>query len=196
VGLVHAFGHVSLRQEDRALITPTSPPLDRVGVEDVLSVPLLEEAPDLPERAPLETPLHVAIYLARNDVGAICRVHGAAITVWSTVGIPPLLHGFGGMVEPVAWWDDPTLVVTQASAQGVAAALAMAPAAILRGNGAVVVGRDLDQALARAWALEDRCRIALGAGREGRRLSQGELQRRAEWFDAEERRLAAWLVGP
>jgi ribulose-5-phosphate 4-epimerase/fuculose-1-phosphate aldolase len=99
------------------------------------------------------------------------------------------------MVEPIAWWDDPALITSEDAAQRVAGALGRAAGAILRGNGAVVIGRDLDQAVARAWALEDRCRVALAAGAGGRPFTEAELEARATWFEAEERRVAAWLLG-
>ncbi len=194
-GLVHAFGHVSVRVGDRAILTPTSPPLDRVEAADVVEMPLAGDRTRLPERAPLESPLHLAIYGARADVRAVCRIHGPAVAVWSTLGIPPLLHGFGGIVEPIAWWDDPALIASKRIAERAAGILGQAAGMILRGNGAVAVGRDLEQALARAWALEDRCRVALAAGQGARVLSSANLALRASWFEAEERRIAAWLLG-
>ena len=161
----------------------------------MLEVTLGDDRPRLPERAPLESPLHLAIYGARTDVRAVCRIHGPAVAVWSTLGLPPLLHGFGGIVEPIAWWDDPGLIASEQTAELAAGILGQAAGMILRGNGAVAVGRDLEQALARAWALEDRCRVALAAGEEARVLTPAELELRASWFQAEERRIAAWLLG-
>jgi HCOMODA/2-hydroxy-3-carboxy-muconic semialdehyde decarboxylase len=186
---------VSVRVGDRAILTPISPPLDRVEAADTLEVSLGDDRRRLPERAPLESPLHLAIYGARTDVRAVCRIHGPAIAVWSTLGIPPLLHEFGGIVEPIVWWDDPALVASEQAADLVAEMLGQAAGMMLRGNGAVTVGQDLEQALARAWALEDRCRVALAAGGNGRILTPPELELRASWFEAEERRIAAWLLG-
>ena len=93
------------------------------------------------------------------------------------------------MVEPVAFWDDPDLVAGEPLAGRVAAALGAAPAMLLAGNGGLTVGADLDQALARAWCLEDRCRVALAAGdRAGRSTPRrspaaaaGTTPRRPAW---------------
>jgi ribulose-5-phosphate 4-epimerase/fuculose-1-phosphate aldolase len=198
-GLVHAFGHVSARVPGggswRVLLTPTFPPLGEVAGADVLEL-------DQGGRAlrgaaavvPLEAPLHLGIYAARADVGAVCRLHGPALAACAATGAPPpLLHGFGGMVEPVAWWDDPDLVAGEPGAAGAAGALGDAPAMLLAGNGGLTVGADLDQALARAWCLEDRCRVALAASDRGRPLDPGALARRRRWYDAETARLARWL---
>jgi HCOMODA/2-hydroxy-3-carboxy-muconic semialdehyde decarboxylase len=75
----------------------------------------------------------------------------------------------------------------------VAAVLGDAPAMLLAGNGGVTVGAGLDQALARAWCLEDRCRVALAAGDRARPLTAGALDRRRRWYNAETARLARWL---
>jgi HCOMODA/2-hydroxy-3-carboxy-muconic semialdehyde decarboxylase len=197
LGFVHAFGHVSARAPagERVLLTPTSPPLGALAAADVLELDqdgrvLVGSA----GRRPLEAPLHLAVYAARPDVGAICRVHAPAVAASAAVGeVPPLLHGFGGMVEPVAVWDDPDLVAGGAAGGRAAGVLGDAPAMLLAGNGGLTVGAGLDQALARAWCLEDRCRVALAAGDRGRPLTGEALERRRRWYDAETARLARWL---
>ena len=195
LGLVHAFGHVSARGPGRVLLTPTFPPLGELAVTDVLELDRRGRVVAGAAGAlPLEAPLHLAVYAARPDVGAICRLQGPAVAAFATIGgAPPLLHGFGGMVEPVACWDDPDLVATKPVAAKVAAALGAAPAMLLAGNGGLTVGADLDQALARAWCLEDRCRVALAAGGRARPLGAEALARRRRWYDAETARLARWL---
>ena len=62
LGLVDAFGHVSVRAGDALLITPPTA-LDQAERTDLLLVRL--DAVDLPPGAPPETWLHLAIYRAR-----------------------------------------------------------------------------------------------------------------------------------
>ena len=199
LGLVHAFGHVSTRVAAagswRVLLTPTFPPRGEVAAADVLELDqggrVLRGAGGV---VPLEAPLHLGVYAARPDVGAVCRLHGPALAAFAAPGAaPPLLHGFGGMVEPVAFWDDPDLVAGEPVAARGAGVRGPAPALLLAGNGGLTVGADLDQALARAWCLEDRCRVALAAGDRGRPLTPEALARRRRWYDAESARLARWL---
>jgi len=199
LGIVHAFGHVSARAPGGVLLlTPTSPPLGALEADQVLE---LEPEPDgggpPPGQAahtPIEAPMHLAVYAARAEVAAICRIHAPATAAWAATGAaPPLLHGFGGMVEPVVVWDDPDLVATWQAARRVAATLGHAPALLLRGNGGLAVGGTLDEALARAWCLEDRCRLALAVGDRARPLTPAELERRRRWYGPETARLAAWL---
>jgi HCOMODA/2-hydroxy-3-carboxy-muconic semialdehyde decarboxylase len=191
LGFVHAFGHVSARSTPGAVDSPARPgrvgvERDRVGGGDgwVLVTPTF----------PPQAPLHLAVYAAQPGVGAICRLHGPPVAAFGATGAAlPLLHGFGGMVEPVAFWADPDLVAAEPAAGRVAAALGSAPAMLLAANGGLTVGTDLDQALARAWCLEDRCRVALAAGDRGRPLDPEALGRRRRWYNAETVRLARWL---
>ncbi len=195
-GLVHAFGHVSARTQDGLVITPVFPPLGALAETDV-RVLAADGSPLDGERrgVPLEAPMHAAIYAARPDVSGICRIHGSAAAAWAArPEPPPLLHGFGGVVEPVAMWPDPDLIADTTGATGVATALGVGPAILLRGNGGLAVGRDLAEATARAWCLEDRCEVADRAGGTGVPFSHDELARRNRWYDAETARLWAWLL--
>lgn len=195
-GLVHAFGHVSARVDDGFLLTPVVPPLGGLDAPDVRSLAADGSPRDGDRsRVPLEAPMHAAVYAARPDVAAICRIHGRAAAAWaSRPEPPPLLHGFGGMVEPVAMWPDPDLVADAEAGAGVAATLGTAPAILLRGNGGLVVGRDLPEATARAWCLEDRCEVAERSGGAGIPLAPGDLARRDRWYEKEASRLWTWLV--
>ena len=196
VGLVHAFGHVSARSPDGFVITPTFPPLAAVAEGDLLAVApggSLQDGDG--QRLPLEAPMHAAIYAARPDVGAICRIHGRATAAWaSRPEPPPILHGFGGIVEPVAAWPDPDLVSDAAAGAGVAEALGSGRAILLRGNGGLTVGCDLPEAAARAWCLEDRCEVAERTAGAGRSISAQDLVRRARWYNAETARLWSWML--
>jgi HCOMODA/2-hydroxy-3-carboxy-muconic semialdehyde decarboxylase len=189
-GLVHAFGHVSVRDGDRIWITPTFPPMSLGDADTIL------DATDVGGlNRPLETPLHLAIYAARRDVGAICRIHGSALASWAARRTaPPVLHGFGGLCHPVAVWTDPDLIANDDVAESVAACLGSdGRSLVLAGNGGLAVGTTLEEAAARAWCLEDRCRVALDVGGDSVELTDDELTRRARWFDAEASRLWRWM---
>lgn len=194
-GLVHAFGHVSARSGAEVMLTPTRPPLPTLQAADVIRLRLRGTVSHGdPSRLPLEAPMHLAIYRGRPDVNAIARVHGSALAAWAARGVPPpMLHGFGAIVEPVAAWTDPDLIADEIAAGAVAAALGATAAIVLRGNGGLAVGTTLAEAAARAWCLEDRCAVAERAGDHGVPLSQDEFERRRRWFGPETSRLWAWL---
>ena len=154
-GLVTAFGHVSCRVgDDRLLITPPVP-LGGLGRESAWTELDLDAAA-LPAGVPREAWIHLAIARRRPDVGAICRAQPATATALASAGVPILpLHGQGAFLGPrVPVFDDPVLVREETSARALADRLGDAPALVLRGNGAVTVGADLGEAVARMWVLE------------------------------------------
>lgn len=193
--LVHAFGHVSARQGERVWFTPTWPPLAHLSAGHVLLLDLEGNVLRGEQRyRPIEVDLHLGLYRHRPQVGAMCRVHGLGITAWAARReLPPLLHGFGGLVGRLALWEDPDLFHHRQMGEELAAAAGDADALLMGGNGAIVLGSDLPQALVRTWSLEERCRLALYAGPQGVPFSEEERQRRSRWYPGEEKRLWVWL---
>jgi HCOMODA/2-hydroxy-3-carboxy-muconic semialdehyde decarboxylase len=189
-GLVNAFGHVSARDRDgRIWITPTWPTLDRQHADDILDA-------NVPHPArPLEFGMHVAIYAARRDVHAICRVHGNALSAIAAARrVPHVLHGFGGIAAPIRGWPDPDLIATPEQSVQVAEHLDVDGASmVLAGNGGLAVGAELGQAAARAWCLEDAARVELMASGKGVVFSDNELAARRQWFAVEAARLWRWM---
>jgi len=167
-GLVTAFGHVSCRTPGgRLLITPPRP----LGVlTPALNFTELEvDAHDLPRGVPREAWIHLAIARSRPDVGAICRAQPPVTTALASAGVTIVpLHGQGSYVgAQVAVFDDAVLVRDEARAVELGRALGESSALILRGNGAVTVGANIGEAVARMWVLEASARmnsIAAAAG--------------------------------
>jgi HCOMODA/2-hydroxy-3-carboxy-muconic semialdehyde decarboxylase len=154
-GLVTAFGHVSCRTSDgRLLITPPMP-LGRLAAESEWTR-LDPDADVLPAGVPREAWIHVAIGRRRPDVGAICRAQPPVATALASAGVPIMaLHGQGAFVGPqVPVFDDAVLVRDQSRAEALAERLGQTPALLMRGNGAVTVGADVGEAVARMWVLE------------------------------------------
>ena len=218
-GLVEAFGHVSARLSGGGfLITPTSPLLDAVA-DTVITVDDADAVVDNPAHAaPLEIPLHAAIYRARPDVAAICRGHGAAMVAWGvTVEDPPLRHGLGaiagvhrrsvsrsvtslplrhglGAIAGVTIPVHPDVDLIASAEAGARAAATLGPhhGALLRANGGFAVGADLLEAATRLWFLEERARVALAAAPStGAEIDWGH---RLTHTGVELRRAKAWFA--
>ena len=194
LGYVHAFGHVSARAGARIFITPTAPPLATQTAEDVLE---LDDDGNVTAGAaqarPIEAFLHLAIYRARVDVGAICRTHSPSSELWWGDAPPPIQHGFGGIVGKLASWDDSDLVHDAERGARAAEKLGEADGLFLRGNGSLTVGRDVAEAAARAWSLEQRCALALRGGADRSVFHRDELRKRRRWYAAESARVWCWL---
>lgn len=191
-GLVEAFGHVSVRDGDGMLITATLP-LGAAQAGQIHRIDSGGSAGEGAEDVPLETPMHAAVYAAREDVNAICRTHSAAAVRAGVAGeIPPLTHGLGGLAGEVALSGRTDLVTDQAAGDEIAEDLGDANCLLIRGNGSIATGRSLAEAVVRARYLEERCLVSEGMEpADGWRAEL--LEPRARWFEKETTRAWAWL---
>ena len=190
-GLAEAFGHVSARWGNGLAITSTRP-FATTGPDDVIVVNDAASPPSGGDGAPLETPMHAALYLARPDIGAVCRGHPRAVVAWG-VGTAdlPLRHGLGALAgERVAVHVDVDLISTLEQGSAVADTLAGDHTVILRANGCLAVGTTPLEALTRLYYLEERARVA---------METPGIQTETEWggrfrhTEAEMPRAMAWV---
>ena len=166
--VVGTAGNVSVREGDLVAVTPSglryaelTPEL--VGVHRLDGVPV--EAPLGPTS---ELPLHLAIYAARPEVGAVVHTHSVAATALSTLvdEIPSVhyyLAMFGGpvLVAPYATYGTETL------ARNVVRALHDRTGCLMGNHGAVTVGPDLMTAHDKSIYLEWLCEVYLRASSAG-----------------------------
>jgi ribulose-5-phosphate 4-epimerase/fuculose-1-phosphate aldolase len=154
-GLVTAFGHVSFREGQSGFrITPPRP-LGSLGPNDSLSVVSLADD-ELPKGVPGEAWVHWAIYKGRPDVEGICRAQPPITTAVSSAGVAIRpLHGQGAFLgEEVPVYDDARLIRDREAGEALAKELGGAGGVVMRGNGAVTVGKSVGTAVARMWVLE------------------------------------------
>ena len=157
-GLVHAFGHCSVRLDTTSFLVCAAMPMGLISTQPGTCVSL--DGP-LPEGVLGEVRIHQAIYRCRGDVGAVCRIMPPALMALSSQGVTPgARHGIGAYFAPSPpLWDDPALLRNDESATALAQSLGDAPAIVMRGNGAVVVADGIEKAVALSWFLEDAARV-------------------------------------
>jgi HCOMODA/2-hydroxy-3-carboxy-muconic semialdehyde decarboxylase len=198
--VVDGYGHVSARHDrspERFLIARSVAP-ELVSAEDILELDLDGDAVDPRGRKLyLERFIHGEIYRVRPDVKAIVHHHSAAVIPFSITGVPlrPVYHmaAFVGQGVPVfeiraAGGTTDMLVRTPALGRALAATLADKPAALMRGHGAVVVGRSISEAVARSVYLQMNARLqaqAMALGGEVTYLDAGEVEQLGapSWYD-------------
>lgn len=186
-GLVHAYGHCSLRLDDRQFLVSAARPLGLLTADD--SGVVVDIDAELPPGVLGEVRMHQRVYARRPEVGGVCRIQPRDLMTLSALGrVPRPRHGFGSYFWPEPpLWPHAQLVRDDETARAVADRLGQAPAIVLRGNGAVVVGADLQQAVVLSWFLEDAARVELAAltiaGGDAAQLllDQDECARRATW---------------
>jgi len=166
-GLVVAKeGNVSARVpgERRIAITPSRHPYELMKVSDILIVDF-DEKVVLGKRKPsTETKMHIAIFKARSDVGAVLHTHSPYASALSCVNgtkIPPLMDEqtiyLGGDVGAT-----PYAVAGSAEiAANAANALLQRDATLLSNHGTICCGRNLDAALRNAILVEKLAQVYL-----------------------------------
>ena len=163
LGLVTAYGHVSVRAGEVMLITPAAD-LAGVTASQVIAVPLTA-APPLPAGVPAEAWAHLALYRARPDAAAIARAQpasGFAAAATTTSLVP--LHGQAAWLgESVPVHDSAALLRSPELAERAARTLPFGEAMLLRGNGAITLGATPGLAVARMWVLAAACEVYLAA---------------------------------
>lgn len=162
-GLAHgSAGNLSLRVQDLVVISPSRIPYERMEPGQVSVVDLqgrlLEGLPPS-----TELPMHLAVYRARPEVGAVVHAHPVCACALAAVGlgVPPFLEEvavlFGGEVE-VAEYAPPG---SEELARNVVRALGRKNAVLLANHGSLCCGPDLERALETSEALERVCRSYL-----------------------------------
>lgn len=160
-GLVHAYGHCSVRLDEHHFLVCAPKPLGTILPGETGSVVAIDG--DLPPEVLDEVRIHREIYRRRPDVGGIVRSmppHVMSLSVLRRT--PRVLHGMGSYFAPrTPLWDDPLLVRDDDRAVKVAQAMGPAPALVMRGNGVVVAGLSLEETVVLTWYLEDAARIEI-----------------------------------
>ncbi|MHC5351892.1 class II aldolase/adducin family protein [Metapseudomonas furukawaii] len=166
-GLAHAYGHCSLRLDANYFLVCAPQPMGLIRPDEAgIVVPIEGE---LSEGVLGEVRIHQQLYRRRADIGAVIRSMPAHVMALSCAGLTPQpRHGMGCYFQPsIPLWDDVQLLRSDEQASALADLFGAGKALAMRGNGAIVVGDSLVEALTLTWYLEDAARIELqlrGAG--------------------------------
>jgi HCOMODA/2-hydroxy-3-carboxy-muconic semialdehyde decarboxylase len=206
-GIVDAFGHVSVRSAPNAaryLISRSLAPA-QVTAGDIIEFNLDSNpaAGDI-RTAYLERFIHGEVYRARPDVMSVVHCHAPSLIPFGIARTPlrPVYHNssFVGEGIPVfeiraAGGDTDMLVRTPELGRALAKALGNKPAALMRGHGAVIVGKSIIESVARSVYLDVNARVQAQAMAMGTRieyLSDGEVKKRAGSADEFNRAWELW----
>jgi HCOMODA/2-hydroxy-3-carboxy-muconic semialdehyde decarboxylase len=190
-----AFGHVSVRTAPgagRYLISRSIAPA-QVTAADIMELDLDNKPVGGDKRTSYrERFIHGEIYRVRADVMSIVHCHAPALIPFGITKVPlrPVYHNssFIGEGVPVfeireAGADTNMLVETPELGRALAKALGNKPAVLMRGHGAVIVGKSIIESVARSVYLEVNARVQAQAMAMGQRvtyLDEGEVKKRSE----------------
>jgi L-ribulose-5-phosphate 4-epimerase len=183
-GLVRGTsGNVSTREPgaDKALITPSGVDYDTMKPADAVLVDLSGQPVTQGMKPSVDTPVHVAIYRARPDVGAVIHTHSLYAAAFSTLGleIPPLITESAGYVGGPVHVMEYVPPAQPDTGDVVAKGLGDARAVLLPNHGVIAVGENLKKAFGAAMAVEESAHVAYLALQLGRPtlVSDAEIAR-------------------
>jgi L-fuculose-phosphate aldolase len=154
-GLVEAyFGNISVRMKDRIFITPTRVYWDEMILEDIVEVDM--EGVRSEGKPSSELQLHLEIYKAREDVGAIIHTHSIYATALSFLKeeIQPFTEELKQLIKGPLKIAPFAPSGSSKLAQVAVRFLGDRNAVLLGRHGVVAVGRDLREALAVCCVVE------------------------------------------
>jgi L-fuculose-phosphate aldolase len=180
-------GNVSAKsgEGDRFLITPTATSKRLCAPETIVECNL-SGIPVGRGKPPSEVAMHLGAYRARKDVAAVIHAHPPHASAFALARVelgcpamPEVVVSLGESIPlvPLLLPKDP------ATADLIGAALELADAALLAGNGAITVGPDLETAFLRMELLEHYAKIlAIARGNVGApvALDAGQKERLLE----------------
>jgi L-fuculose-phosphate aldolase len=151
-----------MREGDRFFITPTATSKRLCPPESIVECDPAGKAVGQRGKPPSEVALHVGAYRGRKDVTAVIHAHPPYASAFALaqrplqpITMPEVLVSIGEAVPLVPLFLPKDAAVIEA----VEAALDVADAALLAGNGAITVGVDLEQAYLRMELLEHFAKI-------------------------------------
>jgi len=160
-------GNVSVRipNRDQIIITPTQLGHHRSQVEDLLVVNFDGSVASGKRSPSTENRMHLAVYQARPDVGAVIHTHSvyASAVAVNKKTIPPFIDEMvpflGGSIEVA----DYAMPGTGELAESAVKALGEKSAILLANHGTLVAGKNLDRALENAEIVEHIAKIYVSA---------------------------------
>lgn len=157
-------GNLSARApgSSRCLITPSGVDYETMRPEDLVEVDLEGVPTGSGLKPSVDTPVHVAVYRARGDVGALIHTHSPYAAAFSTLhrDVPPLITesaGYLGGGVRVMEYVPPARPDT---GDQVAAGLGRDRAVLLPNHGVIAVGEDLRRCYNAASQVEESAHVA------------------------------------
>jgi ribulose-5-phosphate 4-epimerase/fuculose-1-phosphate aldolase len=145
-------GNVSAREGAHIHITPSALPYPELTEADLVTLAMDGTVVAGGREPSSERRVHLAVYRARPDVGAIVHTHSGYATAWSSLR--------GPLSSGAIRTSDPAPSGSEEIARAAVAALDGRDAALLAGHGVLGVGRTPGGALAVCGAVEREARLA------------------------------------
>ncbi len=165
-----SWGNISARYSGAGIaITPSGRAYDTLCADDISFVDNSGNMLQSKHKPSSELPLHLAIYKARPDIGAIVHTHSvyASACAAAQMPIPPIMEDIVQIAGGEVSVSDYSLPGTPELAAAALKALGGKNAVLLARHGAVACGRNLPEALTVAYIVEKTAKIFILAKQLG-----------------------------
>jgi L-fuculose-phosphate aldolase len=167
LGLVAGtWGNISVRVDERTMvITPSGRKYEEVQVDEMVVVNIVDLSYEGDIKPSSEFKLHAEIYKTRKKVNAIIHTHqmNASTVAAARRDVPPILDDMAQLLGPSVRVADYALPNTKKIVKATVKALKGRNAALMANHGAVVVGRDMEEAFWGCQVLEKACKAFIEA---------------------------------
>jgi ribulose-5-phosphate 4-epimerase/fuculose-1-phosphate aldolase len=198
-GMIGVFGHVSVYQPDakRVFITPgMGSDKGSLRAEDMVPIDLGGKPLEGQQGPPVEWPIHTALHRVRADALAVAHLHTPYATLFAIAKRrfqPVTLQGTI-FSDGVPLYPEAQLITTPERGEKLLNTIGDKRAALLRGHGIVVAGRNLQEVLYTSLVLEDDAKKSWQAAALGEvgTISQEESRQFGGEIALERRAQRAW----
>jgi ribulose-5-phosphate 4-epimerase/fuculose-1-phosphate aldolase len=182
-GLAKPLGHISVRVPgtDTFFITrgvaPGMAVLDDILICDLEGKVVEGKYP----RSYGEVAAHAGVYKKRKDINSVAHIHPLytiALSMTETQILPASINSFTAGPEPIAIWKKVAFVDNLPAAEEIADLLGRNNAVMLKGHGAVVVGKSLEDCTNNSVALENAAQLQLFASVAGKVVALTEQEKK------------------
>lgn len=162
LGLVSGtWGNISARVDDKTMvITPSGRKYEEVKPEEMVVVKINDLSYEGSVKPSSELKLHAEIYKTRKEVNAVIHTHqmNASTVAAARREVPPILDDMAQILGPSVRVAEYALPNTKKIVKATIKALKGRNAALLANHGAVVIGRDMEEAFWGCQVLEKACK--------------------------------------
>jgi len=148
---IGTWGNISVRdpENDLIYIKPSGMEYEKIRTADIVVLDRKGEIVEGQKKPSIETTMHLAIYNARDDVGAIIHYHPVYSSVLAVTGIslPGICEDFVQLVGDKVECAQYGLPGSQELARNAVMALGQRKAVFLLNHGTLSVGKDIQEAL-------------------------------------------------
>ncbi len=173
-GLIPNAGHISFRPDGADwfwTLRHVHTGLEQLGPGDIIACDMQGNAIDTPWTGSGERFIYTELFARRPDVRTIAHFHPPIATAFSIAGkeLLPILM-LAAYIGKIPTYEKPEPIESPEDGRALAEAIGDAKAALMRGHGAITVGKSVEEVCALAVMLEESARmqyraIQLGAPR-------------------------------